>query len=156
METDRWEGGVLHVYREGDRNCVGENERYVPKFTIEAANESGHWGGDFFTSYYFVRNLLGDPDAKANCIDVYQAVDMCIPGILGYRSILNGNDAVAVPDLRDPAQREQYRHDTFCTFEESAGSMYVPNDAMQATRGIRIEDSVYEEVRRRFLAGEPG
>ena len=25
METDRWEGGKLHVYIEGERNCVGES-----------------------------------------------------------------------------------------------------------------------------------
>ena len=156
METDRWEHGALHVYREGDRNCVGEHEKYTPRFSLQAANESGHWGGDFFTSYYFVRALTGDAEAKANLIDVYSAVDMCIPGILGYRSILNGNCSIDVPDLRIAAERDKVRHDTFCTFEEAAGDMYVPNDAMQANRNEPIEDAVYEEVRRRWINGEPG
>ena len=156
METDRWEGGKLHFYREGPMNGSGDYQVYVPQFTNEAANKSGHWGGDFFTSYYFVRSLLGDEEAKANSIDVYSAVDMCIPGILGFRSILNNNCKIEVPNLRLKSERDKYRHDTFCTFEESAGDMYVPCNAMQPNRDEVIPDSVYDEVRRKWENGEQG
>ena len=156
METDRWEGGTLHFYREGPQNCSGHYEKYVPKFTNEAANQSGHWGGDFFTSYYFIRALMGDKEALDNIIDVYSAVDMCLPGILGYRSICEGNTRIPIPNLRNPKERDAVRYDTFCTFKESAGDMYVPNNAMQANRAEDIPDSVYDEVRRKWENGEQG
>ncbi len=78
---------------------------------------------------------------------------MCIPGILAYRSICNGNCSVDVPDLRNKEERDAYRGDTFCTFPDAAGDMWVPNNI----HGKKTPpDSVYEEVRRRFLAGDPG
>ncbi|MBQ8578684.1 MAG: Gfo/Idh/MocA family oxidoreductase [Clostridia bacterium] len=157
METDHYEGGTLHVYKEHGQNDRGDWEKYVPKFANNAAeSSSGHWGSDFFTSWYFVRALLGDADAKSNIIDVYSAVDMCIPGILGYRSILEGNRRIAIPNLRLKEERDAVRGDTFCTFRESAGEMYVPNNAAQANRSIPVPDSVYDEVRRKWENGEPG
>ncbi|MBQ4289650.1 MAG: Gfo/Idh/MocA family oxidoreductase [Clostridia bacterium] len=156
METDRWESGNLHVYLEGDRNCVGEHKKYVPEFDLAAAKGAGHWGGDFFTTYYFIHNLLGDPVAKENSIDVYEAVDMCIPGILGFRSILNNNCKIDVPNLRLKSERDRFRYDTFCSFKETGGAMYVPGSAMQKNRDVEVPDEVYEEVRRKWLAGEHG
>ena len=140
METDRWDHGNLHVYIEGERNCVGEHTKYVPEFVIKDAEGAGHGGGDFFTTHYFIRQILGDGDAKENSIDVYQAVDMCIPGILGYRSILNGNAPIEVPNLRIKEIRDKYRHDN--------EKYLVPTDD--------IPDSVFEKVREKWLKGEPG
>ena len=153
METDRWAGGNLHVYIEGERNCVGEHTVYNPPFTIEAATGAGHGGGDFFTTYFFIQNILGDEEAKKNCIDVYQAIDMCIPGILAYRSIVNGNTPQEVPDLRIKEERDKYRNDTFCTAKDVAGDMYVSPNTQE---DIEIPDSVYEMVRDKWLRGEPG
>ena len=154
METDRWDG-QLHIYRETGGNCVGEHQKYAPEFTIPGVENAGHGGSDFFTTHYFVRSLLGDEEAKANTIDVYEAVDMCIPGILAYRSIIGGGNAIDVPNLRLPEERDKYRHDTFCTFKEAAGEMYVSNMFAQPDQSD-IPDEVYEEVRRKWLAGEPG
>lgn len=156
METDRWNGKVLHIWQEGDANCTGERTDYEPQFTDTRAAGAGHGGGDYFTTNYFLDWILGDENAKKYAIDVYQAVDMCIPGILGFRSIVNGNAPIEVPDLRDRTARDAYRSDTFCTFPEIAGDMYVPNNAAQPTRNEPIPDSVYEEVRRKWLAGERG
>ncbi len=153
METDRWEGGKLHVYMEGDRNCVGDHTSYNPPFTIEKAAGSGHGGGDFFTTYFFIQNILGDEEAKKNCIDVYTAIDMCIPGILAHRSIVNGNTPQDIPNLRIQEERDKYRNDTFCTFPESAGDMLAPINIQEE---IEIPDSVYEMVREKWLKGEPG
>ncbi|MHB1153045.1 MAG: Gfo/Idh/MocA family protein [Eubacteriales bacterium] len=153
METDRWEGGQLHVYREGERNCVGQHSKYCPEFTIKDAAGAGHGGGDFFTTHYFIRNILGDEDAKANCIDVYHAIDMCIPGILAYKSIVNGNTPQEIPNVRNKNERDAYRNDTFCTFRESAGDMWVPNN-------INIEDDIsddiYAMVAKKWNNNEPG
>jgi len=155
METDRWDGGQLHIYQETKGTCVGEHNKYAPAFTIPGNENAGHGGSDFFTTHYFVRSLLGDEEAKANSIGVYEAVDMCIPGILAYRSIVAGGTTLDVPDFRLASERDKYRHDTFCTFKEAAGDMYISNQFAQPDQ-TPIPDSVYEEVRRRWLAGEPG
>jgi len=155
METDRWDGGQLHVWRETTGNCVGTHEKYAPAFSLTGAEGTGHGGSDYFTTHYFVRSILGDEDARREAVDVYEAVDMCIPGILAYRSIVEGGTALDVPDLRKPEERDRVRNDTFCTFEESAGDMYVSPTAAQWVQPD-IPDEVYEEVRRKWLAGEPG
>lgn len=153
METDRWDGGHLHIWQEGERNCVGEHTKYCPEFTIKDAAGAGHGGGDFFTTHYFIKALLGDEDAIANCIDVYQAVDMCIPGILAFRSIINGNAPQTIPNLRNKSERDAYRHDTLCTFAEAAGDMYIGANTQER---IEIPDSVYEMVRNKWINGENG
>ncbi len=142
METDRWDSGNLHVYMEGERNCVGEHNKYIPEFTIKDALGAGHGGGDFFTTHYFINQILGDGEAKKNAIDVYRAVDMCIPGILAYKSILNDNVPQIIPDFRKKEERDMYRTDTF------GQNITYEND--------NIPDSVYEKVREKWLKGEPG
>jgi Predicted dehydrogenases and related proteins len=155
METDRWDSGKLHVYIEGEHNCEGEHTAYNPEFAVvgERAQGMGHGGSDFFTTYYFIRKILGDPDGIANSIDVYTALDMCVPGILAYRSILNGGATQDVPDFRDKIAREKYRGDTFCTFREIAGDMYAPPSPGGE---VELPDEVYEAVRQKWLRGERG
>jgi len=53
---------------------------------------------------------------------------MCIPGILAYKSIVNGNCSIDVPNLRNKEERDAYRNDTFCTYAESAGDQLVSNN----------------------------
>ena len=146
--------GQLAVYIEGENeNCRGKHETYEPRPVIEASANTGHGGGDFFTTHYFIESILGNEEAKENAIDVYTAVDMCIPGILAYKSIVNGSNSVDVPNLRNKEERDAYRNDTFCTFPHIAGDQYVSNNIQGYEE---IPDSVYEEVRRRWQAGEPG
>ena len=146
--------GRIEVYCEKDNeNGRGSHDSYSPAPMIAEAENSGHGGADFYTTHFFIQSILGNEEAKKHTIDVYTAVDMCIPGILAYRSICNGNCSVDVPDLRNKEERDAYRSDTFCTFPDAAGDMWVPNNI----HGKETPpDSVYEEVRRRFLAGEPG
>jgi len=58
-----------------------------------------------------------------------------------------------VPNLRNKEERDAYRNDKFCTFIESAGDQCVSNNIHNSEP---IPDSVYEEVKRRWEAGEPG
>ena len=74
------------------------------------AASTGHGGGDFWVLYYFARQILyGD----AAPFDIYAAADVTIPGIQAARSALAGGQPMEVPDFRDPAQRDAYRHDTW-------------------------------------------
>jgi len=146
--------GRIAVYTEGENeNCRGRHETYEPAPIVAESANAGHGGGDFYTTYYFIRAILGDKTALERIIDVYTAVDMCILGILAYRSICSDNNSVTVPNLRLREERDAYRNDTFCTFPHIAGDQYVPNNIYGAEP---IPDSVYEEVRRKWIAGEPG
>ncbi len=146
--------GVLAAYIEGDKgNGKGDHESYSPAHVNAAAAPSGHGGGDFYTSYYFIRSILGDEEAKERSIDVYEAADMSPPGTLGCRSIVEGNRPIKVPNLRNKEERDAYRNDRLCTFPEIAGDQWVSNNVHNDDY---IPDEVFEEVKRRWLAGEPG
>lgn len=124
---DAENGGVGRIYTNlTERNPHKLPHTYEPmdELSDEAMN-SGHGGSDFYTTYHFIQKILGNPEAEI--IDVYEAMDMFLPGILGYQSILRGGVPVAIPDLRDPAVREQYRNDTACTDPKVAGDMLLPS-----------------------------
>ena len=146
--------GRIAVYTEQpDQNGRGEHKVYTPDSIIVEAANSGHGGGDFYTTHYFIRSILGDEVARERSINVYDAVDMCIPGTLGFKSVVNGNQPVKVPNLRNKEERDAYRNDTFCSFPHIAGSMYHSNNVAGDNY---IPDEVFAEVERRWRAGEPG
>jgi hypothetical protein len=76
----------------------------------ELAAATGHGGGDFWTLYYFARQILEGTPAP---FDVYTAADCTIPGIQAYRSQAEGGTPQMVPDFRNPALREPHRNDDF-------------------------------------------
>ena len=118
-------------------------ESYEPKNETEANIEGfGHGGADFYSMYYFVEKILGNENADT--IDVYEAMDMFLPGMFAYRSILAGGIPMQIPDLRDPAQREQWRNDTACTDPNVAGDMLLPTFSLGTPD---IDDGVYEHMK---------
>ena len=138
--------GEIAVYTEKPgENGKGEYKKFNPEAVIAGTENSGHGGGDFYTTYYFIRSILGDEEALARRVDVYQAVDMCMPGTLGFRSIVNGNTPVKIPDLRNKSERDAYRSDTFCSFPDIAGDQYFPNNIHG---DMEIPDEVFEKVRK--------
>ena len=146
--------GQLEAYVEKEnQNCCGERTVYRPEFTVKGAEKTGHGGGDFFTTYYFINAILGDEDAKASIVNVYDALAMSTPGILGFRSAINGNAPQHIPDFRNPAEREIYRNDTFCTFKEIGGEQFVSCDVL---RPKVIGDEVYERVAQLYKEGKKG
>lgn len=122
---------LMHVYREGHRYCNGAWEDYDPTPFIEPekSKEFGtHGGSDFYATHFFIQKILGRPDGEY-AIDVYQAVDMGICGILAYRSVLNGNTPVDVPNFRNKEEREAFRYDNACTTPEVAGDQLLPRSS---------------------------
>ena len=133
METAREDAeadGCNRIYVNTDEcsnGCVTSKlETYLP--VTEGRNEDivrfGHSGSDYWSMYNFVEKIRGNE--KADIIDVYEALDMGLLGLLAYRSILNGGAPVEVPNFRDKAVREQYRNDTACTYPEVAGEQLIP------------------------------
>lgn len=158
MESGRLpENKKFNIYKESDRNCVGEWEKYdaVSDIAAEAREASGlktHSGSDFYPTHCFIERILGNEDGKWS-IDVYTAVDMGICGILAYRSVLGGNVPIAVPNLRNRDERDAYRNDNLCTNPSIAGEDALPTTSH--SEYIReIPDEVYEYVRQLWIEGK--
>lgn len=97
----------------------------------------------------FICAIMGDEKAKRYVIDVYRALDMSLPGLLGFRSILKGNNAVEIPDLRDVKEREFWRNDNISTDPAvSQGEELLPSNR---DGFIEVGDEVYKRVSDRFL-----
>lgn len=146
----------LQVYREGDKLCVGTTEHYhpaPPAISAEMAKKfSSHGGSDFYPTHFFIEKILGNPEGEKYSIDVYHAVDMGICGILAYRSILEGNKPMRIPNLRNREERDAWRHDNKCTNPKIASG----DDLLPCYPGGSFDypDSVYEDVRRIWLSGK--
>ena len=114
----------------------------------EAGKASHHNGADDLMLDHFVRKILGDETAWI--IDVYTALDMFLPGLFAYRSILNGGVPFEIPNLRDPAMRAKIAADTACTNPKKAGDSLLP-----ASPGgdPEIGPEVYQGIRERMKIG---
>lgn len=146
---DAEKGGVEHIYTAIDEYSGKyqlEKRDYDPDIgQNEAAANFGHGGSDFYSMYNFVEKILGNKDADT--IDVYEALDMFLPGLFAYRSVLNGGIPMAIPDLRKAEEREKWRNDTMCTDEEAAGDMLIP---AYSKGNPEIPDEVYERMLKKW------
>ena len=115
INKDEYDGG----YETGSLNAVFP--QHAPEGEVEGF---GHGGSDFFSMYYFIKKILGDEDADT--IDVYEALDMFLPGLFAYRSVMAGGIPLELPNLRDKAERDKWRHDTTCTDPKAAEDMLLP------------------------------
>ena len=148
-ESNRWEEGVnvVNLYEaETDKRTV-----YKPGAATAsklAERILGHGGSDFYTVHYFIQKILGNPEGEES-IGVYEALDMSLPGLLAMRSILRGNIPLAVPNFRNPGEREIYRQDSASTF---AGA----EDRLPACgkEGFAVPEGTYERVRKQWLEKE--
>ena len=131
METARNEaqnGWVGRLYVNADEYCGAYNtakaENYQVERPIEELQGSGHGGGDDMSLYNFAKALQGEENA--DIIDVYEAMDMFLPGMFAYRSVLQGGIPLSIPNLRNKDERDAWRNDTACTDPTVAGDMLIP------------------------------
>ncbi len=103
---------------------------------------------DIYLINNFIHSILGDSSARAHMIDVYRALDMSVPGLLAYRSILNQSNSVRIPDLRNKAERELWRNDNRST----DASLSSEKDLLPPCRSgfNETDDEVYQRVADRF------
>jgi hypothetical protein len=123
------------------------NSKYVnyePE-SDELASNFGHGGSDFYTMYNFIEKIKGNKDADV--INVYEAMDMFLPGMFAYRSILKGGIPMEIPNLRDKSVREQWRNDTACTDPKVAGDVLLPTFSKGTPD---IDDGVYEHIKKLY------
>lgn len=153
METAREDAkgeGVCRIYVNADEypGEYGEEklETYKPEgYAKEASKYFGHGGSDFYCIDQFVKKILNQDDA--DIIDIYEALDMFLPGMFAYRSVMKGGVAVEIPNLRDKKVRDEYRNDTACTDPKVAGDMLLP---VFSKGNPEIAPEVYAEVKRKW------
>ena len=127
-----------------------ELKSYIPEIISEselAKTTFGHGGSDFYTMDYFLDAIL-DRRGKEEIINVYQALDMTIVGTIGFRSIMEGNIPLEIPDLRDKSVREKYRNDHYCCNPKYAGE----GEPIASSRfeKVEIKDEVYDRIREEY------
>ena len=144
---DAKDGHIHKIYVNADAFSGNyQNEKldsYEPKNDVVADVEGfGHGGSDFYSMYHFVEKINGNKDADT--IDVYEALDMFLPGMFAYRSILKGGIPMEIPNLRDKSVRKQWSDDTACTDPKVAGDMLLPTFSKGTPD---IDDGVYEHMK---------
>ena len=150
MESGREDAGdsvdLLYVNADAYDGEYAQHDvlRYKPaeKHAKESA-AFGHGGSDYYSMYNFVQKILGDE--SADVIDVYEALDMALPGLFAYRSVLAGGVSMKIPDLRKEEEREKWRGDTACTDPKVAGDQLLPTCS---TGTPQIGKEVYERMYR--------
>ena len=144
---DAQNGHIARIYvntdeKDGayDRPCFKD---YYPTHGMEDRVAGfGHGGSDFYSMYHFINKINGEQDADT--IDVYEALDMFLPGLFAYRSILAGGVSVEIPNLRDKSIRDAWRGDTACTDPKAAGDQLLPNFSKGTPD---IPQSVYDRMK---------
>ena len=140
MESARFtDQPLVNVYREGDKFCQGTWERYNPEPRIRPVSSEaarGHMGSDYYSTHFFIEKILGRPDGMEWSIDVYQAVEMGICGILAHRSSLRGGEPQAVPNFRIKEERDAYRNDNDTTFPDVENGNLVPKNRYPFRRPV--------------------
>ena len=109
------------------------------------AAPSGHGGSDWYVMHNVVETVRGRENM--DIVDVYEAMDMFLPGMFAYRSVLKGGIPLDIPDLRNPEEREKWRNDTECTDPKVAGDMLVPG---YSKGNPDIPAEVYEGIKAKF------
>lgn len=152
METAREDArnnGVHTIYINADAYSGEypiEEDVVTYKLGLDTDTEYGHAGSDYFPMYNFIDRILGNEEADT--INVYEALDMFLPGMFAYRSILKGGIPMEIPNLRDKSVRDQYRNDTACVDPKVAGDMLLPTNSMGTPE---IDPGVYEVIRQKWL-----
>lgn len=115
---------------------------YMPTRELDHLTEGyGHGGSDFYIMHHFCEKVKGNPEADT--IDIYEAMDMYLPGLFAYFSILDGNVPKKIPNFRNKEERDEWRNNTACTIPQYAGDMLLPTTSKGTPD---IADKVYEKM----------
>ncbi len=133
---DRYEG---ECFERPGTYCPGADQP-------SPAQKWGHGGGDYYIMHHFVDRISGNMDAET--IDIYEALDMFLPGMFAYRSVLAGGIPMHIPDLRMASERDKWRNDTWCTDPAVAKDRLVPS---YSKGNPHIPDETYQRIYEKWL-----
>ena len=133
-------GDMFTLYEDLDKtevSCDGKVRKLSPVSPLAKEAEGlGHNDSDYYPMHYFIQAINGDKNAEI--IDVYEALDMALPGLMAYRSVLDGVPK-DVPDLRDKNVRDAYRED------DKRVGVDLPS---YSKAQITVDDSVYLRLKK--------
>ena len=116
MESAREDAEVGDIYTlytnidSSDGVWDGKPKKYSPRHEFaDKAQDMGHGGSDYYPMHWFIEACNGNKNA--DIIDVYEAIDMTLPGLLGYFSVLDGGIPKRIPNLRLKEERDAVRND---------------------------------------------
>lgn len=165
METDRWKRGTVWTYLTRPQGADAVATQLTPKLVnvhdlsgyerLAEQFSTAHGGSDLITTHEFLQAVLGRCPVQ---IDAFRATDMSLPGLLGFRSIFEGNVPYDVPNLRDPASRDRWRNDHWAAQPTTTGQEepespcsfpvpHVPDNVYQSQRA-QAEAAGYPAVER--------
>ncbi len=146
---DLQNGGVERIHVNFDPQegvCEDNPVDYKPTDEFSAlAKDMGHSGSDYYVMHNFINAIEGK---DSEIIDIYEALDMALPGLFAHFSVLDGGKPKTIPNLREKSERDKYRNDTRCCDKEVAGDMLLP---AYSKCEIEIPDEVYALVREKYL-----
>ncbi|MBR2972652.1 MAG: Gfo/Idh/MocA family oxidoreductase [Clostridia bacterium] len=143
---DEYKHGIGRIYVNADEYSGAYGEEKIEKYDptnehTEVSKKYGHGGSDFYSMYNFVEKIKGNENAET--IDIFEALDMFLPGMFAYRSVLAGSIPMDVPNLREKEARDKWRNDTTCVDPKVAGDMLIPSFSLG---NPDIPDAVYEKM----------
>lgn len=148
-ETEKSAGDAAHgtVYasldlKEGE-SC-DEVDRYIPQSKYKGIAEVGHQLADRYIIGEFISALRGE---ECDVIDVYEAMDMFLPGIFAYKSVLAGGIPQAIPNFRNKEERDLWRNDVSSTYREISGEYTLP---AYSKGEVEIDQSVYDGLYKKW------
>ena len=128
-EDDKAHHGVNTLFALLDRR-EGDNKAQVVEESTDdglsaLSGGAGHGGSDFYTMYNMVQRVRGN--LNADTVDIYEALDMFLPGFFGYLSAREGGIPKAIPNLRNKEERDIWRNDTRCTDPKNPDYEVMPS-----------------------------
>lgn len=111
-EIDRLTGDVYVWHNPWETQGFPERRLYAPEWkeNTALAEKAGHGGGDFWVLHFFAKSIHENVQPY---FDVYRGVAASSVGILGWKSIVNGNIPFDMPDFKNEADRKKYENDTW-------------------------------------------
>lgn len=142
-------GGVRTLYGNIDAeegSNEGEAKVLETKDSLTDFSEgAGHGGSDVYVMFNFVQRLKGN--MNTDIVDVYEAMDMFLPGMFAYYSVLEGGVTKDIPNLRNKEERDKWRNDTTCTDPKNPDYKCIPS---YSKGNPEIPAEVYEKLKEKF------
>lgn len=157
IENDIYNFGDIRVFKAKKDSAFYDETIIKPTYTFNEYEMHSYkkpgaddpFGlSDVYLINAFIQSILGNEKAKEYMIDIYRALDFSTVGLLAYRSILEGSNAIRVPDMKNKEERKPYKNDN----KSTDTSVSHGNDLLPSCKSgfVDVEDKVYERVEKKF------
>ena len=157
VESDVYNFGNIRIFKANNEEVNYSSGILCPPYSFDRFPIYSHRDlstmslfeiADVYLINTFIQSCLGNESARKYMIDIYRALDMSTIGLLAYRSILSGNSAFDIPDMRIKEHRDLWRNDNKSTDD----TVSFGDDLLPSCRSgfIEVSDDVYKNVAEKF------